>query len=326
MAEHDHRPDLRLAGGLTVAVVVPLVGLAVWAMSVADRLPEPVARHWGAGGQADGFSSLTATLWMAVVVVAVVAVPLGVVAVLARQPVAFRRSLAGAAAGIAVFVTVVVADSLRGQLDLADPSLAPGPGIGLGVGTALGVLVGIAVAALARERESAVRAATTPPPSRAGRLRGGAPAVIETTLPGLDTAARVLAVVSGVLLLAMSAAMSWWLAPMAALVSGLLLGAGRIRCRVDLDGLTATALGRRVLQVPVDEVVEADVVALDPFWEFGGWGLRIDVTGRIGLVTRRGPALRIRRGDDSQVLVTLDEAEEAAALLNSGADAHHAGR
>jgi hypothetical protein len=58
----------------------------------------------------------------------------------------------------------------------------------------------------------------------------------------------------------------------------------------------------------------------DAFWEFGGWGRRVDVAGRVGLVTRKGPTVRIRRGDASEVLITVDDAGTAAALLNTLAD------
>lgn len=104
---------------------------------------------------------------------------------------------------------------------------------------------------------------------------------------------------------------------------GLLVAAGRGRIRIDADGLRATTLGATVLRVPVEDVAAADVVEVSPFREFGGWGLRVDTAGRIGLVTRRGPAVRVRRGDDSEVLITLDDSHDAAATLNSLADRVH---
>ncbi|HUG74700.1 MAG TPA: hypothetical protein VMM81_03390 [Acidimicrobiia bacterium] len=56
-----------------------------------DRLPDLVARHWGISGAADGFSTLNATLAVTVGMVLLVAVPMGLAAVLARQPPAMRR-------------------------------------------------------------------------------------------------------------------------------------------------------------------------------------------------------------------------------------------
>ncbi len=95
---------------------------------------------------------------------------------------------------------------------------------------------------------------------------------------------------------------------------------GRYRVLIDEQGLAARAFGRDVLRVPLAEVAEADSVEVDPFWEFGGWGLRVDVAGRVGLVTRKGPSVRIRRADDTEVVVTVDDAATAAGLLNPLAD------
>lgn len=50
----------------------------------------------------------------------------------------------------------------------------------------------------------------------------------------------------------------------------------------------------------------------------------MDVRGWTGLIRRAGPALRVIRGDESEVLIIVDDAEVAAATLNAAADAHHA--
>lgn len=94
------------------------------------------------------------------------------------------------------------------------------------------------------------------------------------------------------------------------------------RVSVDRDGLHVRLLGVRVLHVPLEEVVAADVVDVHPFREFGGWGLRMDLHGRVGWVTRQGRAVRVRRGDASEVLVTVDDATDVAATLNTLADDH----
>ncbi len=321
-SEVDHRPDLRVGIGLVVVVFASVGGLTSWAWSVRDRLPEPVARHWGVAGAADGFSSLGTTLVVNAGLVLALAVPLGLVAVVARQPVALRRVLAGTAAFLSVFVTVLAADALRGQLDLPDAAAAPPPTVGILLATVGGLVTAVAVAALTRSQANAPLATGRPPPD-APRLVAtvGAPS-FDGTLAGLDTAAWVLATVAGTVLLVVSAVVSWWLLPIAVLVAGLLVGMGRISCRIDHGGLSARALRIRILHVPIAEVAEADVVDVDPFWEFGGWGLRLDVAGRVGLVTRKGEAVRIRRGDGSQVLVTVGDAATAAATLNTLADDH----
>ncbi len=136
----------------------------------------------------------------------------------------------------------------------------------------------------------------------------------------MDTAAAVTFGAAGVLLVALIPLAGW---PLLLLVVPLLvLGGvfGRYRVVIDEQVLAARALGRSVLRVPLAEVAEADVVEVDPFWEFGGWGPRVDVAGRVGLVTRKGPSVRIRRADDTEVVVTVDDAATAAGLLNTLAD------
>lgn len=314
----DHRPDLRLAGALGGLTLVALGGLSWWVSSVRPRLPDPVAHHWGASGEADGFASLDTTLWMTVGIVAAVSVPIGAVAVLARQPALVRRLLAGVAGFLVVFVTVLVADSLRGQLDLADARLAPLPGPGMGVGVVLGMVAAVGTGAFARRDGESVLA-TRRPPSAAPRFDHAELPWISRTR-GLDTAAEVVAVAAGLGLVGLAVFLTLWLLPMALLVSGLVLGMGRVTTTIDDMGLSARVLGLRILHVPVTQVAEASVIDVDPFWEFGGWGLRVGAGGRVGLVTRKGPALSVRRGDDSEIVITLEAADTAAAILNSLAD------
>lgn len=324
MSDIDHRPDLRLGLALTTVLLGTSLGLIWWATSVRDRLPEPVARHWGMSGAADGFSSLNTTLAVSLGMVLLVAVPMGLAAVLARQPPAMRRFMAGMSAWLAVFLVVLFVDSLRGQLDLTDAADAPLPGAGIGAGMLLGAVVAVGVAALVRVDQGATRA-VGPPPATAVRLDPGSEAALSWSSgpAGLDRAAVVIAAFAGVGLGSLAAVLTWWLLPVAIIVVALVLGAGRFTTTIDRDGLTVGIVGRRILRVPLEDVAGADVVHVDPFWEFGGWGLRLDMAGRTGVVTRRGPAVRVRRGDGSEVLVTVDGADRAAATLNTLADSLH---
>jgi hypothetical protein len=319
----DHRPDVRLAIGLAIVAVVSCGGLVAWALSVQHRLPDPVARHWGLDGAADGYSSLQTTLAITVGVAVVLVLGLGAVAVLSRLPDLARRSLAGVAGFTAVFMSVLVWDGLRGQLDLEEATLAPAPGPGIALGALAGILAAFAVAALATPQPMA-RAALQRPPADAPRLgRVDAMTAWESRLPSVDTSARVLALVVTIGFLVLAATVSWWLLSVGVVLAALLASAGRGRVRIDGDGLRVVSLGVTILHTPIEEVAAADVVDVDPFWEFGGWGLRIDAAGRTGLVTRKGPAVRIRRGDGSEVLITLGDSHRAAATLNSLADRAH---
>lgn len=319
--EVDHRVDVRFAAAFCLLATVLLSGAAGWIWSVRDRLPSPIARHWS-GGQADGFSELPAILAMSVGLPMVVVVPLALGAALSRSPLAMRRCLGATSMFLLVFLTVLFVDSIRVQLDLADASSARPPNAGLAAGLLLGLVGVVAAFALIRDRpeQVAARTAVEPPPPDAPRLAEVPHLPWEAAPSGVDTAAAVTLGAAVVILVALVPLAGWpllLLVPPLVAVGGLF---GRSRVVVDARGFEARALGRRFMHVPLAEVAAADVVEVDPFWEFGGWGLRVDVAGREGLITRKGPAVRIRRGDRSEVLVTVEDAATAAALLNTLAD------
>ena len=60
--------------------------------------------------------------------------------------------------------------------------------------------------------------------------------------------------------------------------------------------------------------------SVDPFADFGGWGYRVRPGSRTGFVVRKGEALEVERGDGTAWVVTVDDAAEGAALLNTLAD------
>lgn len=85
--------------------------------------------------------------------------------------------------------------------------------------------------------------------------------------------------------------------------------------------LVRSALGWPRFRVQLADIAKAGVVQVDPMPDFGGWGIRWVVgpnrKGRWGVVTRRGPALEVVRRDGRSVVVTVDEAATAAAVLET---------
>jgi len=60
--------------------------------------------------------------------------------------------------------------------------------------------------------------------------------------------------------------------------------------------------------------------------QFGGWGIRLGLDGRLGVVLRRGDAIQIERAGTRTLVVTVDDAATGAALLKAlAARAHAAG-
>lgn len=312
----------RLATAL-LAVALPLVVLAGtlgWVWSWRDELPDPVAVHWGPGGAPDGFSSVAGALAVpAVIAVLLVAAAAATGFVLDRYA-ALRRTAAGLATGTAALLSVLTAGSLHQQRGLADPAQSPDVGgtVALALGAAL--VVG-ALAAWVTPGETALPADGPVDPD-APRVALGPHERAAWARTAAGTAA--LAIGGGALVLVAGIAVTLQV-PAALLVvlpvAALLAATAVFHVRVDATGLTVrSALGRPAWHVPLDEVEEARAVTVDPVREFGGWGYRIGVGGRAGVVLRRGDALEVRRSGGRVLVVTVDDAATGAALLNTLAD------
>ena len=89
------------------------------------------------------------------------------------------------------------------------------------------------------------------------------------------------------------------------------------RVTVDASGLRVSSAGLSWSRVPLERVASAGTTTVSPLREFGGWGWRIGVDGRRGYVTRAGEALVVHRIGEPDVVVTVDDADEAAAVLNT---------
>ncbi|NKZ98649.1 hypothetical protein GTA26_24935 [Rhodococcus hoagii] len=109
------------------------------------------------------------------------------------------------------------------------------------------------------------------------------------------------------------------MAAFAAVVGALLMGLtlAPVHVVVDDRGLETRYVltgGRR--RIPLDEIARADTVHIGLINRYGGIGYRVGPDG-VGLLVRPGEALRVTRGDGSKFTVTVDGADQAAAVLNS---------
>lgn len=122
-------------------------------------------------------------------------------------------------------------------------------------------------------------------------------------------------------------AMAYWLWNWALLLTAILLmllyfTMLAFSVRVDSGGLTVRSfLGWPRTHIPLNEVVRASVTTVNPVGDFGGWGWRAGLGGnRIGVITRNGKALQVERTGGRYFVITTDDADGAAALLNTFAD------
>ena len=293
-----------------------LLGLVAAAVMwpVTDRLPPQVASHWGTDG-VDNVQSLTGYLSSAALVLLGTSTLLAILAW--RAPMAVRRVLGAVQSGMAWLIGTMMIGGLLGQLDLTDPYRAPDPGVWI----AIGLLPAAVVAAVAwRLLPAHEPSAQAPPavPTQAARV-AQRPNEQLTWLGHTPLSAGLMVAVGAVMVLAV--ALGWRASPWAALLPAA-IGMGVLwMCRatvvVDRQGLRVRSGGWVTwLCIPLDRVRVAEVDQVRPLAQFGGYGLRWGRRGR-GFVTRGGAAVRVDTADGDSTWVSVDDAAQAAATLNT---------
>lgn len=301
-------------------VVVDAVGAGVL-LAVRDRLPERIATHWGSDGHPDGFQSFTALLTFQSVFVLVMGGFLLLVGFAVKQ----LREMAVVAVGLAVFLTAVITSGTVRQAGLADGAQAGGVGPDLLVGLVAALVVGVLTWLVTRHHG--------PQPVACGPLPLGAPVLADPAAPlewtgrlrraplairlllwvatiGLGVGAVVVGFVDGW-------ATGLFLA-LLALVAIPLNGCLSARVQIDQHGVRAHRWGVRWLTIPLSAVESAEVeTSVDPMGDFGGWGIRSGFRGARGMVSSSGEGLRIHRAERSDWVLTVDDAQRAAAVLNT---------
>ncbi|MDX2915844.1 DUF1648 domain-containing protein [Streptomyces griseiscabiei] len=329
---HPRRFATQLFGAapFAVALVLELVLYAVH----RHRLPTELASHFNASGAPDGF--MTRGQWLTAVAAALTVAASGVVlAQTGRElPERGRRGLLAAGWGTAGLLGYLFGATLLAQVGLTDSAAArltlwqlPAGLAAAGVCAAAGwLLAGIPVAA--GGPAGAARAGADPvgerlalgPQERAAWSRN-------SVSLGFVAAVPAVALVASAVTHSLAGGLTAWavLVP-ATLVTGLAVLLGALRVTVDHHGLTVAsllvpALRRRVPLERVESAVRRDIRPL----EYGGWGYRVRPAAT-AVVLRGGPALVLRLTGGREFAVTVDDADTAAALLNTLADRRRTGR
>ncbi|MFD4292187.1 DUF1648 domain-containing protein [Rhodococcus sp. NPDC058532] len=309
-----------LVAALAAPLLVGAVAVVLFGAWSAD-LPDPLAVHFGPGGDADGFASPGAARWSVLLGPATAAVLVTVLVLITRRDLRTARTGVAAAAGIGSFVAAVpllMAAPQRGVADAADVTV---PVWGLVAAAVIGAIAAL-LGARAVPSPGPARASDAPPadapripladrervawsgsasmPRWVGVGVGVVPVVVAGALLATGGASALLVLVVAVI---SAALMALVLAP--------------VRVGIDHRGLTARGLVPvRAITIPLGEVAEARAVTVRVLNGFGGYGYRIGPRG-VGLIARPGEALQVTRGDGSRFTVTVDDAAGAAAALNA---------
>ncbi|WP_395638502.1 hypothetical protein [Pseudolysinimonas sp.] len=310
---------LLLPGTVTVAGVVATASLAAGAS-------RQIAVHWNALGEPDGYAAPEGVV--AAVALGGIAVTVGFAALLLLGrsrtgiPTRSEKILVTAASFVTALTAAIGVWMLAAQrTDGARVDVWPGLVVGFGIAGAVGLTAWLITPRADRTfladpaSEPPVPLSSTERAVWIGTARMPRPAVAAI---GLATLA-VLALVAGAVIASDLA--SWPVLLVPAALGIFLLGLSSYAVRVDDDGLhVRAALGVPVWNIPAARVASAGVAEVAPLADFGGWGVRIGRGGRTGVITRRGSALQLRRRDGRALVVTVDDAGTAAALLGAVAE------
>lgn len=304
----------RLVAALAV-VIAPVLIIVPLVLSWRDRLPARLASHWGLGPEPDSFTDRDPFLdgWA---VAALAAAGLCVViALLMRRGRRIAVLVMGAVTGFLAALGLVLT---LPNLDLADPREAT-----VSWEAAVPLALMVAIAGLAwwvhGSASDPVVAAEVPPARDLPRLAPGVPARYDEVQVQWMSAAVVFALMAG-LGLAISIFLTPWLGVELALIGLALVWLNRTRIRVSAGDDVALSAGFVAHRVPVAEVTGAHVREdVNPFAEFGGWGLRYR-SRAVALVVKRGPGVEVGRTDDRRVVITCSKPERLAAVVNTLAD------
>jgi len=321
---NDYTPAERLrivVIGAVAPIVIAAVGIAIM-LSWSAELPDPLAIHWNGSGEPDGFGSLTGLALM----IGGIAAGFGVIVTLAtlfQSAGVYTRTLLGSSVWLSTLITVGVVGSVYLQIGLADArDVGDGAGIGfwLIAGTVGGLLLAVPAALLApraplvADDEAATPALGLAKQERAVWSRSTAPqSWLFAALFG-----GIFLLLGGVsLALAASGEPYWSTLLVAVLLLPVAVGSSFWRVRVSSAGFTVRSLlGLPRFTVPIDQIESARVTQVSPLGDFGGWGVRWGSKGRIGVVVRSGEALEVSRKHGRTIVVTVEDAESAAALIN----------
>jgi hypothetical protein len=302
-----------LATALGIPAVVLVIGLALVAASWSQLLPE-VASHWGP----DGVNATQGRLAFTVTASAITLTLAGFLGFVGwLLPPDGRRVMAAVVGGLSGFLATLLFGALLGQRGISearDAMLSPWLFvIGVVVAGGLG-----AVAWWLNPVPPRPETRSIPVPRDAPRI----PLAEGERLVwfGWTGSARwvgwvALALVALGCLVAVTA--SPWAAIGPALAIVIVLLSAHARVVVDANGFRVTSAGILPwLRVPLTAVAYADRSELHALRDFGGLGLRFKPGAR-AFVTRTGEALRIVQRDGTRTYVSMDDAAEAAAVLNS---------
>jgi hypothetical protein len=275
-----------------------------------DRLPDPVASHFRLNGEADGYLAPATWLMTGLAVLIGLGAMFSVMLLLGGRD-GQRRAGIAAGIGVPALLTAIFVQNLLANLDLARGGDARLPGWWIAVALATGG----SLAALAWWLAGPDPRPAPPEPAAGLEL-----AQHEAVAWNRTAGSRITAWMAGTLLLVGLLLLFFGEWGIALVLVGCALTVGafaRVQVTVDRRGLRVSPVGipypRKV--IGLEQMESAGSRRVSAMAEFGGWGYRVR-SGASGVVLRSGPALSVRLRGGREFVVTAEDPETAAALLN----------
>jgi hypothetical protein len=306
-----------VAWWLAVAAALLLAPLAL-----RDRLPDPLATHWGSSGSVpDGSSSFTGHLIMTQVLWAGLWLLFFLLG-RARDRRAARVTSSACLVAMGVLLLGVDASTLAVNLDAATWREALLPGWHIPAVIAAMVAAGALAAYLSRGApdEGPAGSGTRPVLGlRPGQRAVWVSRVVNPWLAAATVLTLACAAVMGVLALSGAAPGGFVAGLLPAfviiLVVGLATVAVSVRVGDDLITIGFGPLGWPARRIPLSKVESAWSERRQP-GEVGGWGFR-GLPGSATIMLRGGECLVLRYRSGGQLTISIDDAERGASLINA---------
>jgi len=309
-----------------VGIVVPslVTGLALVAQLIAlPHVPDPVAVHWSGTGGPDGSGPAWSYLVLTLLFGAGFPLWLGLSA-LPRVRAGSRgwsfRFLSAFSLGFAVFGAVTWTWSLLMQMGLESWQDAPSVVPSLIVGGLLGMIAGLIGFAV---QPKTVTVFEELPSAHVDVASGERVMWVGVAKAGKGSVITISAAV--VLLFAGAVAcwaaqqypVMWLLLGLTVLIGVLGLTMSEADVRVDATGVEVRGpAGWPKSRIALEDIASAQAIKAEALGSFGGWGWR-RVPGALGVILRNGEALKVDRKQGHSLVVTVDDAATAAALVNA---------
>ncbi|HEY1530789.1 MAG TPA: DUF1648 domain-containing protein [Galbitalea sp.] len=310
---------------LVIPLLIALVALVV-TFAVASTAPGTVIVHWGAGGRANGYGSP----FTYPILIAVICLPLdaifGAIAILSshRTPLTVMTKIIGL---VGLFITVLLAVGLGGSLvsQTGNASLDPASIVWLPIGFGVAAVLTVGAWFLLPKASKVSRDKGTPVAPVALTIDERASWIHSATAPAslMWGVVGFLVLITAIVFFTVSQRNGalWPVSFIPTLILLVVLSNFAWTIRVDARGVRMrSSIGIPTITVPLSTIESASVIDVQAIAQYGGFGMRWGLNHRFGVILRSGEALEIQRRGGRSVVVTVDDATSAAALINGLVD------